>query len=340
MAKTEELKGVDCGVDALEGIRIVLRGRLAVMYDLRAAALDWQDSEGVHKMRVASRRLRSALRDFEEFMEIGTVTERGIKEVARALGDVRDQDVAIEALEKVRKKADGDVAEGIGQLISEREAVRVGARVKLQLAIAAAPLAELREKFLLRLDKVVGKKGGGRKRGNFIEAGRAVIASRLEELRDHSDSLHHPFDSKPLHEMRIAAKRLRYALEMFAACWGERLTSYSREVAKLQTALGDLHDCDTWIADLGARLDRHQEESGGAESIGIDSRVRPAAIWLLRHFTKKHAKHFRHALARWHEWETGGFLIQIPQLLAQDNGEESLTEDAPVAAQESGLVVP
>lgn len=333
MATAEELEGVDCGVDALEGIRVVLRERLAVMYDLRATALDWEDIEGVHKMRVASRRLRSALRDFEEFMEGGTALERRVKEVAHALGDVRDQDVAIEALEKVREQAGDEVAEGIGQLISEREAVRDRARQALQSVIAVEPLDELREKFLLRLEKVIGKKRGGRKRGakrvvSFREAGRTVVESRLEELREHSNSLHHPFDIEPLHEMRIASKRLRYALELFAPCWGGRLSACSREVSELQTSLGELRDCDIWIEDLGARLDRHRKESGGTESEDADSRVRPAAIWLLYHFTKERGKHFRRALARWHKWETGGFFRRMSETLAEADGEEAPAESS------------
>ena len=335
MAKSDELKGVDCGAAAAEGVRAVLRARLAVMCGLRAEALRWDDTEGVHKMRVASRRLRSALRDFEGLTGGGAVMERRVKEVARALGDVRDEDVAVEALGKVRKKAGGVVAEGIGRLIGEREAVRAGARERLAAVIAEAPLAELEASFLRRLDRL-GAVGGKRKGGkgarvtkrvvSFRRAGREVIESRVEELRGHCKSLHHPFDAEPLHEMRIAAKRLRYALELFAPCWGGRLSWCSREVAGLQTSLGELHDCDLWLADLGARLDRHREESGGA----ADASIRPAAIWLLNHFTKEHGRHFRRALARWHRWETGGFFEMMSESLAEPDAPGPRPSEGPV----------
>jgi len=323
-AKEKELEGVDCDAAALEGVRAVLRARLAHMCDLRAAALEWEDIEGVHQMRVASRRLRSALRDFDDLLGKGAVPQRRLKEVADALGDVRDQDVALAALEKVRKKAGQGGAEGVGLLIGEREEVRARARERLEAVIAEAPLAELREKFLQRLERVgtVGrqKKGDKRKRVtkkvvSFRQAGRKVVESRLTELREFSNSLHHPFDVEPLHEMRIAAKRLRYVLELFAQCWGGRLTSCSREVAELQTSLGELRDCDLWIEDLGARLDRHREESEGQDA---DSLIRLAAIWLLNHFTKERTKHFRGALARWHKWETGGFFERMLEVLGEE----------------------
>lgn len=324
MAADKELKNVDCDAAALEGVRAVLRGRLSEMCDLRAAALRWEDIEGVHRMRVASRRLRSALRDFDGFVGRDAVPLRRLKEVADALGDVRDQDVAIDALEKVRKKTGGDVAEGIGLLISEREALRASARERLEAAIAETPLAELREKFLSRLERLGAagrkKKKDGRARGagkvvSFRQAGRGVVESRLEELQEFSNSLHHPFEFEPLHEMRIAAKRLRYALEMFAQCWGGRLTSCSREVAELQTSLGEMRDCDLWVEDLGARLDRHRDESESAGEQASDSRIRLAAIWLLNHFTKERGKHFRRALVRWHKWETGGFFERMRETL-------------------------
>lgn len=341
-AKDKELEGVDCDAAALEGVRAVLCARLTQMCELRAAALEWEDIEGVHQMRVASRRLRSALRDFDELLGRDAVPQRRLKEVADALGDVRDQDVAIAALEQVRKKAGQGGAEGVGLLISEREAVRGRAREKLEAVIAEAPLAELQEKFLQRLDRARAdgrqKKGDKRRRVtkrvlSFRQAGRAVIESRLKELREFSNSLHHPFDVEPLHEMRIAAKRLRYALELFAPCWGGRLTSCSREVAELQTSLGELRDCDLWIEDLGARLDRHRKESEGQDT---DSRIRLAAIWLLNHFTKERTKHFRRALARWHKWETGGFFARVREVLEEPQVEAQGTRaDAPRADAEA-----
>jgi CHAD domain-containing protein len=336
------LKEFDCDGEALGGIRLILRTRLGEMYDLREAALDWEDIEGVHGMRVASRRLRSALKDFGGFLGSKSVPQRRLKEVADALGEVRDQDVAIAALEKMRSKASEDVAAGIGRLVDERAAVRELARTKLTDIVAETPLAELQKKFLARLEKAGAATGGkqgvkqGGKRGrratkavSFRQAGREVIAARVAELQELSDSLHHPFDIEPLHTMRIAAKRLRYAMELFAPCWGGKLTACSREVAELQTSLGELRDCDIWIADLGARLDRNRAESVDAAPNSSDEQgqVRRAAVWLLNHFTKERGKHFRQALARWEKWETTAFFARMESVL---NKAQNPTTDSDV----------
>jgi CHAD domain-containing protein len=319
MAKAKEVEGLDCGAEALEGIRLVLRTRFAEMYDVRAAALDREEIKGVHDMRVASRRLRSALRDFKEFLDGKGFPKRRLKKVAAALGEVRDEDVAIAALRDIRSQTDGEVAAGIERLLSERSRQRERARQRLESVITVTKLAELQQRFLVRLEsdsRLREKRDDRRVRGttkalSFGQAGRKVIKSRLAELLDLSESLHHPFKMESLHSMRIAAKRLRYAMELFAPCWGGQLSSYAHEVAELQGSLGDLCDCDNWIADLGARLDRQRRSALRGGQQPADTQLREAAIWLLQYFTKEHGRHFGNALTRWREWETTGFFRRM-----------------------------
>ncbi len=300
MAAAKEIEGLDCGARAQEGIGLVLRTRFGEMYDLRDEALGQEDVKGVHDMRVASRRLRSVLRDFEGFYERKGLPRRRLKEVAGALGEVRDQDVAIGALEEMRAGASGAVAEGLEELISERQELRRRARARLTPVITGETLTELQMKFSSWLERMGG---GGRDKQDaritlrpahgmtFRQAGVEVIESRIEELLELGDSLNHPFEFEPLHDARIAAKRLRYALELFSPCWGGTLKPAAREVSELQTALGDLRDCDTWIADLGPRLDRRRDKSEPSAALPADPRVRPAVVWLLSHFTKERGEH-------------------------------------------------
>lgn len=340
MAKAKAIENLDCEAEARSGIRLVLHTRFGEVYDLREAALDFTDIEGVHDMRVASRRLRSAIKDFRVYLGgKKSVPKRGLKKVADALGEVRDEDVALVALEKLRaeKEPDADVDAGIGHLMEERRAVRQTARVKLALVIAERPLAELRSKFLSRLVKpedaaAAGETDGKRRRDakrvlSFRQAGREVIGERIAELKKLSNCLYHPSDNEPLHRMRIAAKRLRYALELFAPCWGGTLKTFAEEVSELQGSLGELHDCDVWIDELGARLDRNGARfaDGRAGVAGKREQMRRAALWLLSHFTKERGKHFRVALDRWQDWETSGFFAQLESALEQNETQETAT---------------
>ncbi len=65
--------------------------------------------------------------------------------------------------------------------------------------------------------------------------------------------------------MRIAAKRLRYVLEIFAPCLDEEAEAARSAAKRLQSVLGDLHDCDLMlpkvehIASLASLLRKRRE---------------------------------------------------------------------------------
>jgi len=75
-----------------------------------------------------------------------------------------------------------------------------------------------------------------------------IVSVRLDELRGFVDDALAPEASEAQHNMRIAAKRLRYVLEIFAPCLGEEAEAARTAVKRLQSVLGDLHDCDLMLA--------------------------------------------------------------------------------------------
>ncbi|MFN2390604.1 MAG: CHAD domain-containing protein [Pyrinomonadaceae bacterium] len=85
MAKAKEITGLDCAASAMEWAAEVLRVRFDEVVNLRDSALDFSDIEGVHSMRVATRRLRSALRDFTPLMDKrpAKTSEKRIKTTCR-----------------------------------------------------------------------------------------------------------------------------------------------------------------------------------------------------------------------------------------------------------------
>jgi CHAD domain-containing protein len=75
-----------------------------------------------------------------------------------------------------------------------------------------------------------------------------IVSVRLGELRGFVDEALAPDASQAQHDMRIAAKRLRYVLEIFEPCLGEEAETARRAATQLQSVLGDLHDCDLMLA--------------------------------------------------------------------------------------------
>ncbi|MBD0327168.1 MAG: CHAD domain-containing protein, partial [Pyrinomonadaceae bacterium] len=150
MVKAKKIEGLNCEGNAAVEIQRVLRERLEEMCEFRAQALEWSDPEGVHDMRVASRRLRSTLRDFKPYLRARKLAAvaADLKQVADALGAVRDEDVAIMALEELQREAPEEVAAGVAEIVDERRARQATARAALARAITKERLLDLQAEFL------------------------------------------------------------------------------------------------------------------------------------------------------------------------------------------------
>jgi CHAD domain-containing protein len=74
-----------------------------------------------------------------------------------------------------------------------------------------------------------------------------IVRTRLDELRSLAEAALEPSASTAQHDARIAAKRLRYVLEMTETCFGKEAAAARRAARELQGVLGDLHDCDVML---------------------------------------------------------------------------------------------
>ena len=316
MAKPKHIAGINCEAAAAEAIRSVLITRFEEMCALREHALDWSDPEGVHDMRVSSRRLRGALRDFMPYLHKRRLSDalEELRDLAAALGTVRDQDVAIIGLQKLAAGALDEAAAMLEELIRARETIRKQARNALRQALQKGHLKQLQSAFVAAIDPVTENSKPGKRRSKNARAGaettyrqvaRGIIKERLKEVEKLSDGLYRPLKMKPLHEMRISAKRLRYALELFEPCWGPGISSFAKKVAALQTSLGELHDSDIWIETFGEHLNGKDRSA--------------AALWLLSHFVRLHSKHLRSSLGKWSDWEANESGSRLRDCLQQDS---------------------
>ena len=318
MAKREPLRGLDCSAPAEQMVRLVLRGQLKAMCKLRVKALNWKDPEGVHDMRVRSRRLRSAMSDFRPYLRGAALPRLKLRTIADALGAVRDEDVALVALEDLRAQAKGPAAEGIQIIADEHRKRRKEAREKLKIAIKPSVIDHFRKEFQAKLKTlriVSAKESPPRSVDEPIslrDIAREIVQTRIKELRAASHHLYFPFQIKELHEVRILAKRLRYAVELFADCWDPQSKEIAKEIALLQTSLGELHDCDVWIENLGKRLEETARKDKTDETI---IQLRAGAAWLVKYFAKERTEHYREALTRWQEWQSNNFLEQLESIV-------------------------
>lgn len=133
-AARKEPKSGKAEPDFREAMRTLIAQRWAVVWKTIPAALEGTDIEGVHDVRVASRRLRAA-------MDIASPAfprswykplHRAAKEITGALGEVRDRDVLLAALGAERDAAVPAERPGIERLMARVDQERIAARVEME----------------------------------------------------------------------------------------------------------------------------------------------------------------------------------------------------------------
>lgn len=220
--------------------------------------------EGVHQMRVGTRRLRSALRLFDAWLPIRAtqaLTDE-LRWLGRELGRARDLDVFVgELLGPIAKSRPEDA--GLGALHAAAESARAEAHVAVRTALRSQRYALL----VLRLGRFV--EGTPLRRGQLAAlhapARRAVRpllrqrAVRMLELGARLDQL----SARQLHRLRIRTKRLRYAIDLLGPLFDvEAAARSARRLAELQDALGHLND----LANAEALLAQLRERLGSADA--------------------------------------------------------------------------
>jgi CHAD domain-containing protein len=137
---------------------------------------------------------------------------------------------------------------------------------------------------------------------SFSEAAARVVKVRSKEVFEHSAGVLDLDEVERVHDMRVATRRLRAALEIFEPCFPrKRHHKALKKVKALADALGERRDADVEIASLGALLDQAAEadRSALAQLIdGLRGRQREANEALAPHVFSKRLKKLRRRLKK------------------------------------------
>ena len=205
-----------------------------------------KDPEAVHQMRVATRRLRAALRALAGRVAAPKALRGRLLWLARRLGAVRDLDVILALLrsERLPAAASGERAR-LARLIRKLEARRDKAQERLALALRRGRFEKLQgdlEAFAER-PRIVGT--------DEPVAARvlATVSARLGDAIAEMAGMTQPAPAAAdLHTLRIEFKRLRYALEFHAVACGFSYDTERRLAREMQDVLGEIHDRDLLLA--------------------------------------------------------------------------------------------
>ena len=225
-----------------------------------------EDIEYIHRMRVASRRLRAALPLFFPCFPEKQYTRwmKELTKITRALGDARDADVQIVFLLKTLKKiqkGQGQETNGTpGDKPSMEPAIRFllqslkKKRALLQKRVLSALLTLEKSRVTEEMQLAFATLNNGfslmrikPKLSGIPPLAALRISRRLSALLSYDPWVLHPEAVAEHHATRIAAKKLRYTMEIYGSVYRNSLKKPLVRVKKIQEILGDIHDCDVWI---------------------------------------------------------------------------------------------
>jgi CHAD domain-containing protein len=222
----------------------LLRQRLLSLLEALPAASSG-DVTSVHRARVASRRLREVLPVLAEAAGSDALERGGkqVRRITRALGPIRELDVALGHLDEIGPRSgisENAVAVVRAHLQDERQIHRQA----MHHVITPAAVARLQH----QLHDPLSHRPAVDRHDADLRSARRRSAQRAVGLRAEVRRTGALYDSERLHAVRIATKKLRYALEVERELMNSRAIARINRLKEMQDALGQIHDYEILLA--------------------------------------------------------------------------------------------
>ena len=292
------------------------------LWTQEVAARDFGDPEGVHQMRVASRKLRAAI-DASN----GVFTRKPerrlrsqVRRLTRALGAVRDGDVLIGDMQ--RRLADGGSHPGLDRLIERLDQRRKTDRARLISLLDEMDTSGFRDDSQTIFTAKHGKVAKLRRND-----ARRMIEAPLDAFLAMTTTIPAESDVEALHRIRIATKRLRYALQLVEAPLKPDSTRVLDSLGTMQDQLGEIHNDDVLTALIRDELHILVDESiaGALAGDSACGQVTTPAwndlLSMLLSATRERHHRYLAFVKWWDQLQETGFLSRLQDLgvLERDN---------------------
>ena len=168
----------------------------------------------------------------------------------------------------------------------------------------------------------------------LADAAERIIRVRLDELHSFVPAALDPAQAEALHDLRIAAKRVRYLLEVTGPCFGPYAVTAGKRARDIQNLVGEIHDCDVHLPEVlsllselrahdAAELRRLAGEDGAPDlDPGLSARAPHRAAYrglevLAAHLQARRGLLFERFLDLWRKLERQGFRRELEAALAE-----------------------
>lgn len=309
-----------------------------------------RDIEPVHQARVASRRMRAALRMFAECFDDKRVGrwQKRVRKLTKGLGMARDLDVQIAFVEEFVGSLDAKDRRhrpGAERLLlrlrQRREAMQSKVVKTLDALEAGDALADMHGElakvlFILKRREVCLQ-------SPFVYARAAAhIQDRQRALLSNAHTLADAGDIAGHHQLRIDAKKLRYTLEICDPAYEKQMSAAIKAVKKVQSLLGEIHDCDVWVEQVQAFMDEERSRTMAYFGHhGPFNRLKPGLELLLEERRTHRQETFAELVKYWIKLDEERLWEDLDTMLRSyievSRPPESDTQDRPINGTEEEL---
>jgi CHAD domain-containing protein len=293
-----------------DAARHVLTVRLEVVRDYLPLALheSAKNPEHVHQLRVGTRRATAALDIFALCLpeKVYKTARKQLRQIRRAAGEARDWDVFLIALTDWARRG-RKPQPGIDFLMGHVFAQRIAAQGHLEEMNARFPFSF--DRLLAETVAAVHRPKANPETRTLLDLARPLLTQRLKELDQAAARDLDDYDN--LHQVRIAGKRLRYAMEVFADCFAPpfREELYPA-VEEMQEILGNANDSHVARLQLEALRDNARDMLPGQWK-----RFKPGIEKLIRYHQQRLPEERQRFLEWWERWQKSGTEAALADLL-------------------------
>jgi CHAD domain-containing protein len=305
MAEGKWIDDLTAATPLRDAARRVLTVRLEVVRDFLPLALHEADGnpEHIHQLRVATRRAGAALRIFACCLpdKVLKKAKKRLRKVRRAAAAARDWDVFLLSLLEWQPHQPAKQRPGLDFLIGYALAQRLAAQTRLQEIGKHYPFSF--DRFLA--ETVVAVQGPASNWHTLSDLAEPLVRDLLAKLEEMAGG--NLNDYTQLHQVRIAGKRLRYAMEVLAGCFPapfrEQLYPAVSEMQEILGNANDSHVASERLHDLQMAL---QKMSPAAWK-----RCKPGVEGLLRYHEARLPKEKQRFLEWWSDWQRSGGRVAL-----------------------------
>lgn len=280
-----------------------------------------KEIEDIHDLRVASRRIRTVLLIFGNQFPRKKVKNwmEAVRIITRRYGATRDMDVQITFLEELMKDyPDRKIHTGLHRIHLRL----LQKRSNKDKMVGKHTHALLNDENILDMHAIMQEISTSYTAEELpqelYELAFYTLQTTLDQFLSYEIFIHQVDKIHELHLMRIAAKKMRYTMEVFYALYKGKIDPYLAIMKDVQQQLGEIRDCDVWMEFIPVFIEkekkRTQQYYGRKDAM---KRLMPGIEFLELNRRHERERLYKRFVKNWQSWRNQAVWLHLRELILQ-----------------------